>query len=153
MKAGLSADQLVSYESGRVPLPWIAGQKLCDVLSLSHRWLATGEGSMHPDHYAPVPAIGENISPSTKFSEAYILFVEPHLRSVERQAAELFAFLDGLKDWTRRINADKARQKKLRERIRRDPKIERVLIDIHEFLNDLAAFTRQELNRRDRESR
>ncbi len=44
LKLGVSTDRLVSYEFGRVKLPWEVGSILCLVFDINPLWLATGEG-------------------------------------------------------------------------------------------------------------
>ena len=61
MKLEISADQLASYEFGRVPLPWSVGNAVCTIFGVSQVWLATGDGqawdrqSIHFDERLLVP--------------------------------------------------------------------------------------------------
>jgi DNA-binding XRE family transcriptional regulator len=40
---GITRNQIVSYEIGKVPLPWLIGEKFCAMFGVSQLWLATGE--------------------------------------------------------------------------------------------------------------
>lgn len=44
VKVGISTDRLVSYEFGRVKLPWNVGHLLCFTFQINPVWLATGKG-------------------------------------------------------------------------------------------------------------
>ncbi|HWZ95535.1 MAG TPA: helix-turn-helix transcriptional regulator [Opitutaceae bacterium] len=81
VRIGVSSDRLSSYEHGRVPLPWIVGDRVCEVLNVSQAWLATGHGKL--DHYIPVtfsePA--KSAAQKGRFSEIYDSCFVPLIRS------------------------------------------------------------------------
>ena len=37
---GISTDRLFSYEKGRAKLPWLVGNKACEIMNISQAWLA-----------------------------------------------------------------------------------------------------------------
>lgn len=45
LKLGISTDRLVSYEFGRVKLPWGVGEMLCTIFGINPLWLGTGRGT------------------------------------------------------------------------------------------------------------
>lgn len=76
IKLGMSRELLFNYETGRTPLPWDIGSKICENLNISQVWLATGDGSW--DHYLTLRLVNEPL-PRMKFSEAYEQYFLPAL--------------------------------------------------------------------------
>lgn len=96
LKAGISSDQLASYEFGRVVLPWGVGKKLCELLKINLHWLALGEGSILQGYVTP-PEI--SASPRAPFSEV-------HDRLVGTEHSEIEAALQGFLAGMRRVVAE-----------------------------------------------
>lgn len=66
---GISRERLSSYENLRAPLRYELGNRLCAVLDLNQRWLATGK--LPQLRYMNFPGLSESIPARTLFTEAY----------------------------------------------------------------------------------
>lgn len=77
LKLGIGSERLASYETGRAPLPWIVGERFCELLFVGQTWLATGTDS--PDNCCLL-RLDPPPPPVVKFSEAHDNYFMPQLR-------------------------------------------------------------------------
>ena len=64
----ISSDRLVSYEYGRVPLPWVIGDRICRKNDINQYWLVTGEDQL--DGYLELSGVlPAEIDPRMRFSD------------------------------------------------------------------------------------
>lgn len=104
LKIGVSSDQLSSYEHGRVPLPWLVGSDICELLDINQRWLATGEGS--PRHFFPLsPLEGADIQTLMRapFSDIYDRVFKKQFAGNSAQSEET---MNALFDDIRKVKAN-----------------------------------------------
>jgi transcriptional regulator with XRE-family HTH domain len=80
---GINALRWMSYEYGKVPLPYSVGRKLCADFEVSSRWLATNVGGAEPSEPIP-PEIESAIPDREVFSVAY----DHHLKEAVEQYQE-----------------------------------------------------------------
>jgi transcriptional regulator with XRE-family HTH domain len=77
-EAGIDSSLLASYEHARVPIRYEFGAKVCNLLELSQRWLATGIDEDTRGLYLPIHhSLNLQIRPRMLFSEAYDLYLKP----------------------------------------------------------------------------
>jgi DNA-binding XRE family transcriptional regulator len=98
LKIGISTDRLVSYELGRVKLPWGIGNRACEILEISQHWLAHGGSA----YLAYVKITSQELSDADierlPFSEVYekhfLPWLKPKSDDVLRDISRMFSDLE-----------------------------------------------------------
>ncbi len=108
LKLGISTDRLISYEFGRVKLPWEVGHALCRTWNINPVWLATGEGERTGGVIALDERLVAAIGPKPLFAEVVDNILVPLEKGPEFLPAHLRSALDSINAGTETAKGDTA---------------------------------------------
>lgn len=92
---GINALRYMSYEYGKVPLPYSVAKSLCLEFDASVRWLAVGEGEREPREPIP-PEVERSIAARASLSSAYDQHLKPIAERYHETRKKWHTSIEGL---------------------------------------------------------